>query len=160
MRSVATLAYMAGLVDGEGCIAIFEHWHKNPKALDPRGYLRHKAIITVVNTNRIMLDWIAANFGGKVRQNTYRPPPYKQCYTWEASYGLAAEIVEAIQPYLIAKKEQANLLLEFRRTGQHRGCAGLPDGILQHRVELTKRCRQLNKRGTDAVEIKPSEGLH
>jgi hypothetical protein len=159
-KSKATLAYMAGLVDGEGCIALFEYWHKNPKAIDPRGYLRHKAVISVVNTNRAMLDWVAENFGGRVRQNTYRAPPCKQCYTWEVAHRHAAEVIEAIQPYLIAKKEQANLFLEFRKTGQHRGRAGLPDGILQERVELTKRCRNLNKRGVDALEGERSEGLH
>src|SRR5260370_42634 len=56
--SVAELAYMAGLVDGEGSICIFP-FYASPHQANGVRYLRHQVSISVANTNLAMVEWIA-----------------------------------------------------------------------------------------------------
>ena len=92
------LAYIAGIVDGEGCIDTFKSGDK--VSYQPR--------ITVVNTNKKVLQLIVDMFEGTIcarRKIVGR----KQVYSWMRGGVPAGEVIEKLLPYLLIKKEHALL---------------------------------------------------
>jgi len=88
------LAYFAGLLDGEG----------NIREIDHRIYIG--------NTDMKMIEWLKENFGGTVSLGKKRKPNWKPCHRWEAhSIVDCQKICQAVLPYLITKREQAQSLL-------------------------------------------------
>jgi Mor family transcriptional regulator len=107
----AVLAYIAGIIDGEGTIDIFHDGNKS-QIMRPH--------MTVANTHIGMLKFLVKTIGGNYSKNS-TPSHCKQCYHWSlyrASDILALTL--AIQPYLIIKKEGAKRVIqkckEFNRT--------------------------------------------
>jgi intein/homing endonuclease len=102
---VKTLAYIAGFFDGEGCIAI----HKNNK--DRANYtLRCSA----KQYDKVPLELISLYFGGSVRLG-WTKPHCKESWVWDCSTRYALKFLKAIEPYLISKRAEALLALEFQR---------------------------------------------
>jgi len=103
------LAYIAGLIDGEGCIQIRRGIRKRTK----HGYPRYQLKITVSNTVVSPLKFCESKLGGKVK----RVPPGKRSnferYTWRAVNLI--ETLNRVIPYLIIKKKQALFGLKFQK---------------------------------------------
>ncbi len=59
------LAYIAGLVDGEGCIMITKENRLYTEA--KHGY-RFWLQVKITNTNKAVLEWVKDLFGGSVSQ--------------------------------------------------------------------------------------------
>lgn len=104
-----SLAYAAGLIDSDGCIAIEKR--------EPANY-RLKVFVT--NTDGRMLDWLKNNFGGHVRIHHKRVGnTNKQKSTWKDSWnwiklgGNASKFLNEIYPYLVIKKQQAKIAILF-----------------------------------------------
>ncbi len=96
------LAWAAGVLDGEGCIYLVRGGHLN---------------ITVGNTNLDMVERLFKIFGYG-RPKLLRAPSrrrYRPFWVWHVSSKQAAEVLEAVLPYLVAKKEQARLALLSRQ---------------------------------------------
>jgi len=139
------LAYLAGFFDGEGCITI-------SRIRDKSGSL----ILMISNTNETIIKLIAKWFKGDImyiKQKDNR----KEAWTFKA-YSQDAEIfLKAIYPYLLIKKEQAHIGLEYQKLIGTKGTRYnkirrltknkiLPT-ILKLREELFKQIRFLNRRG-------------
>lgn len=91
---VSKLAYFAGLLDGEG----------NIREVDYRIYIG--------NTDMKMISWLKDNFGGTVLMGKKRKPNWKPCHRWEAhSIVDCQKICQAVLPYLITKRDEAQSLL-------------------------------------------------
>lgn len=103
-------AYLAGLFDGEGSINIFKQTsRKDMKA--PAYFLE----ISIGNTHRGVLQWILEHFGGRLTHNAEQYTERNQrTWRWRASSNEAYEILIVILPYLIVKKDQAQVAIEFR----------------------------------------------
>ena len=102
---------MAGLFDGEGSINIF----KQPRRKDmsvPAYFVE----MSIGNTHKGVLQWVLENFGGRLTHNgvQYTPSSHKT-WRWRASTSEACDILAALLPYLLVKKEQAALVLEFQK---------------------------------------------
>jgi hypothetical protein len=94
-NSPVTLAYAAGIVDGEGTIGVV---HQG-------GRRRPMVTVTVVNTSREVIDWFTSEFGGKVYLRNNPRFGSKQIYTWTiARLRDVQAFLQAIRPYLIIKK--------------------------------------------------------
>jgi hypothetical protein len=102
-------AYLAGLFDGEGSVNIFKQ---------SRSYMAYSAYfieISIGNTHEGVLNWVLEKFGGRVAHNSdHRTAGSRKVWRWRASSNEAYEILVAMLPYLIVKKEQAQLAIEFR----------------------------------------------
>ena len=100
------LYYLAGLIDGEGCISAYH---------EKSGYVRIR--IAVVNTDRKMIQWIDDNFGGKGRymhQRRFRQVKWKDCYQWIWNVSRKdKEIIESLIPILITKRKEMEIALEY-----------------------------------------------
>lgn len=113
------LAYLAGIIDGEGTITIIratKKWRENTRVvLTPT--------VQVHNTNENLLRWLSDKLGMVVfsrdrRLSTMpRNQPIKS--TPKTSYSMnivgyrCFRLLQAIEPYLIIKREQAATVIRF-----------------------------------------------
>ncbi|MBL7167025.1 MAG: hypothetical protein ISS55_11200 [Dehalococcoidales bacterium] len=103
------LAYIAGIVDGEGYIGItadgkkFKHGRQN---------LRLR--VTVTNTSEWLCQYLKFRFGGgKILLRTLSPN-HRPCWQWQVDYQKAGDFLKLILPYLHLKKPQAELAIKFQ----------------------------------------------
>ena len=102
-----TLFYLAGFFDGEGCIGL-----ENVKALKA-----HKLQIQVDNIHKDQLLMFKKLFGGSmylVLRNKYNPN-HHDIWCWKLADRKAEYFLKTISPYLITKKKQALIALEYRK---------------------------------------------
>jgi hypothetical protein len=98
-------AYLAGIIDGEGCIAVMKEYHENS------GSTFYRPRVYITNTNRDVIEWIAENFGGFIFVN--RPEGNRKIsYMWHIhTVEQISKLIHKIYPFLIIKKKQAQTLL-------------------------------------------------
>lgn len=101
-------AYLAGLIDGEGTITITRHTQQN------RRTYQYKPFVWVVNTDKKMIEFVVENFVGKGRMRVARRGVRKPIYLWRVmSLDNIKHILEGCLPFLVTKKEHAEILLEY-----------------------------------------------
>ena len=102
------LAYIAGIVDGEGYIGISaDHRKRNPDR--PCWRLR----VAVTNIDEWLMKYLKFSIGGGIigLKNSKNSRP---CYQWEIKHSKASEFLKLIIPYLHIKKSQAELAIKFQ----------------------------------------------
>lgn len=100
-RFMRNLPYCAGLFDGEGCITT--------NGL-PTGFR-----LSVTNTDRRLLEFLESSLGGYINSQ-YLPenPKWSRAWKWLATdKDSVHRILTALEPYLISKKDQARLVIDF-----------------------------------------------
>ena len=141
------LAYLAGIVDGEGCVGIEcmapckkkdGTWIRKHNYYTPR--------LTVVNTNKILMFTLMRYLNGTFDERK-KLSGRKPCYRWHVFGEKLEEDIKNILPYLQIKYEQAQLVLEFRETVGKTGW-NVSEEVLQKRHQLYIQCRDLNKVGS------------
>ncbi len=147
----AQVAYMAGIMDGEGTFYI-GNYSGNRK----NGDKHFQTVIAVASTDKCLIDWLKDVFGGSTRSYTPKQMSKnarKQVYRWQATSNRLLHICEEIFPYLIIKRRQCEILIEIRKTyhdahnikgRQH--VQNLPTGILELRQLLMDELRLLHTR--------------
>jgi len=103
--TVSQLAYLAGIIDGEGCINIYRSG-KYPRT-------DYSIRIYVVSTDKILIDWLQTTFGGLQYKRETRSG-WKTKYEWIVERRLFDQLCNAVLPYIIIKKAQLELALRFR----------------------------------------------
>jgi hypothetical protein len=89
--------YLAGIIDGEGHIRVAVSC-----------YRYQYARVQVTNTCKPLLDAIQKNFGGKIISHGPRSnPKWSECWKWDTAGQNAIEVLEAVLPFLIVKREDA-----------------------------------------------------
>lgn len=129
-------AYLAGILDGEGCFSIFRGG-KRPR-IDYTGRLY------VVSTDRVLIDWLYDRFGGH-RYSRKTRQGWKTKFEWVIDRRAATNICVSVLPYLVIKREQAFLLTEFNRSFETR-FSRLPDSVREFRETCFLRMKELNHR--------------
>ncbi len=109
------LAYIAGFVDGEGCISIFRQ--TVPRVSRTVGY---RPSVSISNTDKSVLEYIQRLFGGRIYQRAgkHLKSHWKPQYTWNLVATDSVPFLEAILPFLQVKQEQAKLLIKFQQYRQ------------------------------------------
>lgn len=144
MPSDLDVAYLAGLIDGEGCLAI-------------RNRVRWKSIsVEVVGTDRVPLDWAQATFGGVVGKLHEKRPNRRQPWHWRiTATEPAAELARIVRPYLKVKQAEATLLvvLGLLRSGRRSVTSPvLHPEAESHLARLSTLLKQPEKGGWAAYE--------
>ena len=88
-------AYIAGFVDGEGCIG----FARARKSIYPR--------VIITNTNVKVLESIRKIYGGDIRPLSGRKANWKQGYSLRLTCDRAVGFLEHIYPWLRLKRNQA-----------------------------------------------------
>lgn len=131
--------YVAGVLDCDGSIWICATKRKNA---NPSYTLR----INVTNTRGALPRWFADHFGGEAKQYAKRSDNWRGAYRWYASGLAAANVVRLCLPYLVIKRGQALLALEFASTIIP-GTNKLPESFHKIRERIYLEMRELNQRG-------------
>lgn len=136
----ALLGYAAGVVDCDGSIWVTRYIRKS-------GKFAYRLRLNVTNTRRPLLVWFSDYFGGgSITSNRRKERAWKTCYCWAISGERAVVFLELVLPYLVIKRKQAMLGLEFAST--HVGKGGqLTENFVQHRERIYQEMRKLNARG-------------
>ena len=134
-------AWLAGLVDGEGCIGIWRQTLKGNRS----GYT-YRSAIEIANTNRPILEAIEKIVDGWVCiKDARKNRAHKVLHVLLVRPRAVKRVLEHIAPFLIVKKRQADLVIEFRRLME----AAPMRTEREHEAfaALYAECRALNKRG-------------
>lgn len=150
---------MAGLMDGEGSFSIGTTYETGKPH-----YMVH---IRFYNTNRSLINWVKLHFGGNFRwvspqeTNIAIKTGVRPMGQWWLTGRKSIEtFLLAVLPYLVAKHEQANIILQYvRMNGKHDPAA---------RQKLADRIKLLNDSSdtptTNTQDNLPNcrvlEGLH
>jgi len=126
------VAYIAGIIDGEGTLSI----HKTPTGYSP--------VIQIVNTNKELIEFIRKYLGGasfcEIKHKHRKRE--KNCYYLKIrKTKKVLELCKLFLPYLIVKREQAKILIEF--------CRAKLRGDLNKQKELYYRIKKLNAKGVE-----------
>lgn len=103
-HEATTLAYLAGMIDGDGYITINQSRHGSSMYFGPQ--------VGIAGTRREPHDLAASIWGGKVGVHHPRNGNRPQ-FQWSRQGSSAVPIIEAIRPFLLVKREQADLALEL-----------------------------------------------
>lgn len=129
------LAYLAGIIDGEGTFYLAKHPIQN------KFFCR----IYVVNTDEKLIKWLQENFGGLVyKRNSIKNPHWKTKFEWVIDKCKIDPICHRILPYLVIKKEHAETMIKFRKTFTPRKRERISEEKLSYRISLCKYMTQLN----------------
>lgn len=103
-------AYIAGFFDGEGCVNLSCRNKKN-------GAIVSEITIEISNNDYEVMKFIHKLVGGTI----YKRYDLKHPHTLRLYAGNAAKFLTTILPYLVTKKRQAQLGIEFQKLIHHRG---------------------------------------
>lgn len=99
--------YAAGLFDGEGNVRV--ELDKRPSHKRPD----HKLIATISNTNKDVLDLMSNEYGGFVFASKPKRDYHRIPYQWKLTTRSAYLFLKEIEPFVIIKKDQVRIALEF-----------------------------------------------
>ena len=140
------LSYLAGLVDGEGCLT-----------LDSNG----QPCFTIVNTDERMINWLRTHVQvdrESVSIQIQRPLLHKPRWSWRCPSQNLAGLLSALLPYLVVKRERAEILIAVDATIQRgprprergRGSPPLIPSVVEFRTAMIARIHALNRRGVQS----------
>jgi hypothetical protein len=102
--------YIAGLVDGEGCIDF--QCHVDHKTDKPRLYLVPRLRIAMAAVGKDLLELIKIQLGGSLwLKNRSKNPNWQDAYYWQVSGKLMRPVLQNIVNHLVLKQEQARLCI-------------------------------------------------
>jgi hypothetical protein len=107
------LAYIAGIVDGEGYVGITKTKPYKKKTGRVNPVYHEKVQIRMVNEKAI--KFIAQTLGGWYWKEKPSCNKGKPLYCYQISDRQAAEIIKKLLPFLKVKKQQAKIILQLRK---------------------------------------------
>src|SRR5713101_2540787 len=115
-------AYLAGIVDGEGHLAIGRTNYRSKDHLVPT----YMMVFTASNTSAELIAWLLNNVGGKVYPKGHYYDAWKQGYTWQLFQKEIKDVCVAILPFVVIKREQVLMLLKYTTDdGRKAGTTGM-----------------------------------
>lgn len=136
--SDASIQYLAGIVDGEGCITIATRKRKAEGRNDG-----HVLSLSVQMTVDAPLEALKYRFGGSISKPRREGPNRRPIRTWSVSGRLAYVALRQLEPYLVVKKLQAIGGLEFQERKVARAGSTKP---------LTETERKVNQAHQNAIK--------
>lgn len=133
-------AYLAGLIDGEGCIYI---------TTTKKRYFRLSIILVGAVHDHIEEIARIADVGSTHYQK--RKKPYADLTQWHISSNESLGLLKAILPYLILKKEQAKLAIRFQEhmnnSPNYNKWHPIPEAVLDYRLQLANMLKEMKTNG-------------
>ena len=133
-------AYIAGLIDGEGCISI--------RKCRQGQFIYYKPMIEVGMVNKEPIKLLEKTFGNSAWYEVVPTGKRKLiCHKWRVTGTNCLPVLNTILPYIIVKKEQALLAIELIKRIFPRGKHFTPEVRLsedQARSVLYEKMRKIN----------------
>jgi len=133
------LSYLAGFIDGEGSIFITKINNKKS------GNVWYRTTVACANSDRRPIDMLREWTNAKAF--FYRPgkkATYKPSWQWLATGNTALKFLKDIEPYLIVKKKQAQVAIEFQEWRNTLGNTGKKR--LKKEIVICEEKRQIIKK--------------
>jgi len=140
------LAYLAGFIDGEGCIMVAKRNPRTDKNGRRRTSVSYSVLLTVSQRDGAIMDWLTGNFGGTVQWKDKKDYP---CYVWNITHKKASAVLKDVLPFLKYKRDQAllaiNLQNRLQKTLRDADGKALPltENEINIREKIYLRCREL-----------------
>lgn len=136
-----SLDWAAGMLDGDGCIAIVKQPFRHRKTI-------YRLVVCIVQNCRQTLEHFqkCLNLPGTIYEVSRKLQHNKQVYTLNYSGPNAMRLVQMLQGHLVRKRLEAAVALSFCENGQisrRFGCHGVPPHIHNIRVAHYKKLRAL-----------------
>ena len=126
--------YLAGLIDGEGCIDI------TVSKRNGQYYIQPRVRITMTIVAEELMDNICNNFAGNREYRETNNPKWNDSITWNASgYNRACTFLRNIKNHLIVKKEQARFALWMETNLKGRKLSAEAVKAVKDEMKLMKR---------------------
>lgn len=123
--------YLAGLVDGEGCLDV---------QFDKRGYVRPRLRIAMSNVAYDLLVMCQTSYGGHLCKREFDNPQWNSATSWEVTgYAPACSVLRNIVNSLVLKKEQARFLLWMERNIKGKQVGTVVRDAIREELKLMKR---------------------
>lgn len=106
-------AYVAGIIDGEGSISLVRSFAKRTKGR----YVY--PLVRVGNTDSLLIEWLKETVGGgSSHYTTQTNERCKVCrhIVWAANE--AIDLLYAIYPYLVIKRDRARIVIELHEANE------------------------------------------
>lgn len=142
MAEATELAWLAGIIDGEGCIDLSRRSRARAVGYHMRVSVSNTDVRLVARCQQITGLGRVAQLGGETRRrmrDRWRP-----CYAWSVSTRQAEDVLRLVLPYLVIKREQADLALLARR---YRGRQGRRNEHIEQLAWLDRQLKTLHARG-------------
>ena len=146
------LAYLAGIIDGEGCFTIYK--------VAPAKYNRfqnpqYRSSLTICNTKIELMEWLDETFKNlnhshKQHRRFSRKDHLvydRMIYEWTLQGFRLVDICNQVLPYLVIKRKQCALVVKFRETytgNRYGSTKGLEPHLLAEREHLRTEMGKLN----------------
>lgn len=151
-------AYIAGLLDGEGCFFL----HKYISSRKRPNQFQFSVGVKLNMTHKETVEWYANKVGSTLVtcKRDYRRENAK--LQWRAQLGpkKGIELCKLILPFLITKKEQAKVLIEYEKTLINNHFVGrvgkffaTSPEIYQKKLELAQQLEKLNGRSERLAQL-------
>ena len=139
MTSSEILAYLAGILDGEGCIGLY-----NSRSRTDTRSTHFQLVVRVTQKSPQAVELLNQVFGGNMHTYTdvgpNKPGPY---FSWRVTNNQAVGVLEKLQPYLREKRAQCDLALEFQaRRREHKRGTRLTAEELEIRLQYVDKLKQ------------------
>ena len=134
------LAYVAGIVDGDGSISLTRQYKR---------VYSYRVAVQVSNTNEWLLQWLRLAFGGNVhsfQDKGYLRWKHKAIHQWIITATGALDFLKLVYPYLRLKKPQAEIAIKFlEMRGQQKRWLKPDERVIAEAQRILMA--NLNKRG-------------
>ncbi len=137
--SKAELAYLAGIIEGEGGLSI---------TIDTSGKRTYyQAFLSVQMGEREIIEWVASVFSGTCRKIAISQPKFKQQWATRCPAKNLEAVLRATIPFMKSprRKREAELLIKLQRTMGYNVHHRVPLSVWEYRENLYREMRQLKQ---------------
>ena len=129
------IAYTAGYLDGDGCFYVGKSIQK------PKMITIYEYSIQIVSVKKPVLDIFMSNFGGFVRIKPEKER-HRPAYCWTIKGPPAVNAASKVLPFLIDKRNQANIFIQYSSTIVANNFKTVNDFIINQRNSFIQQCRE------------------
>jgi hypothetical protein len=138
------IAYLAGIIDGEGCFYI-GHIKQGKYG---SGFQWH-SLLKISSCDVCLIEWLEINFGGACESRhryTSKRKFERPVYAWNMTGTMLDHFLPLLYPYFVIKRKHCEIMIEYRKTSKNIGSKRLSNAINTRRLELMKQMRSINTR--------------
>lgn len=151
------LAYIAGFLEGDGSFQIMRYKSKHS------GYV-YEYRISGYNTKEEVIKWLRDNVGGYY-SSVKSSPRHKKPFHWNIKNKEAIDLAESIYPFLVSKREEVGIWLEYAHNIIPNKTTKVTDSISNFRISLIGKIRDIRNNKNivtkeDCIKYKSIQRYH
>ncbi len=141
-----SVEYIAGFFDGEGCIGIY-YSSAGRRRKDGTKSAVYRLSVSLGQTDPAVIRHLKDQFGGTVSfyERSKKNPNRLDAWYWYITSKRAGDFLRAIEPYVIGKRQQLLLALEFQNQKLPAGEAHRDSGVRDRGREYSQQLKAMKR---------------